>query len=206
MCEIIGVSELTDMQKVRVHLPHRHGGMGLGHSNEAVGKAARLSSAALAHAALTDGSERALPFRGMTEVEARMFLNRLREAWPSISGLSNRPDEPMERERFPPDAKTLRIAAMQQAITRADADARVAALFATFDADARGPAARPNDQALADLSRLRSCSGALASAWLTARPGFTELTAMDFRVNACCVSVRSTWQAKTVAQHVSAGD
>ena len=54
MCEIIGVSELTEMQKVLVHLPHRHGGMGLRLFNEDVGIAARLPFAALAHAALTD--------------------------------------------------------------------------------------------------------------------------------------------------------
>ena len=66
----------------------------------------------------------------------------------------------------------------------ADADAPVAAIFATLKADAGGPAARPKDQALADLSRLRSCSGVIASAWLTARPGLTELTAIEFCVNA----------------------
>ena len=120
----------------------------------------------------------------MAEVEARGSLSKLREAWPSINGLSNSPDEPVEWARLPPDGKMLRTAAMQQAVSRADADAPVAALFATLEADARGPAARPKDQALADLSRLRSISGALASAWLTARPGFTELTAIEVCVNA----------------------
>ena len=182
VCEIIGVYELTEMQKVQVHLPHRHGGMGHRHFNKDVGTAPRLSSAALAHAALTDGNERALPFRGMAEVDARMSLNKLREAWPSINGLSDSPDEPVELARLPPDGKMLRMAALQQAVSRADA--RVAALFATLEANARGPAARPKDQALADLSCLRNCSGALASAWLTARPGFTELTAIDSFVNA----------------------
>ena len=78
----------------------------------------------------------------------------------------------------------LHMAAMQQGISRADADARVAALFAKLQADARGPSTRPQDQTLADLSRLLSCSGAPASACLTARPGFTELTAIKFGVNA----------------------
>ena len=82
------------LQQVQVHLPHKHGGMGLRHFNEDVGTAARLSSAALAYAALTDGNERALPFRGLAEVEARMSLNKLREAWPFINGLSNSLDEP----------------------------------------------------------------------------------------------------------------
>ena len=162
---IIGVSKLTEMQKEQVHLPHRHRGMGLRLFNGDVGTAARLSSAALAHAALTDGNERALPFRGMAEEEARGSLSKLREAWPSINGLSNSPDEPVEWARLPPDGKMLRMAAMQQAVSRADADARVAALFSTLEADARRPAARPKDQALwgmPDLSRLRSCSGALA--------------------------------------------
>ena len=39
-------------------------------------------------------------------------------------------------------------------------------------------------QELADLLRLRSCSGALASARLTARPGSRELTAIEICVNA----------------------
>ena len=76
------------------------------------------------------------------------------------------------------------MAALQQAVSRADVDARVAALFATIAPDARGPAAPPKDQALADLLRLRSCSRALASAWLTVRSGFTELTAIEIYVNA----------------------
>ena len=39
--------------------------------------------------------------------------------------------------------------------------------------------------ALADLARLRSCAGSLASAWLTAWPGPAELTAVEF-----CISAR----------------
>ena len=169
---------------MQVHLPHRHGSMGLRHFNEDVGTAAHLLAAALAHVALTDGNERASPFGGMAEVEARGSLNKLREAWPSINGLSNSPDEPVAWARLPPDGKMLRMAAMQQAVSRTDAHARVAALVATLEVDARGPAAQPNNPALADLSRLRSCSGSLASAWLTSRPGFTELTAIEFCVNA----------------------
>ena len=68
------------MQKVQVQLPHRHGGMGLRHVNEEVGTAARLSFAVLGHAALTDGNERPLPFRGMAEVEAQGSLSKLWEA------------------------------------------------------------------------------------------------------------------------------
>ena len=64
VCEIIDVSELTKMQKLQVQLPHRHGGMGLRHFSEAVGTAARLSSAALAHAAGIDGNQRPLPVQG----------------------------------------------------------------------------------------------------------------------------------------------
>ena len=37
--------------------------------------------------------------------------------------------------------------------------------------------------ALSDMARL-SCDGALASAWLTARPGLMELTTVEFRTNA----------------------
>ena len=42
----------------------------------------------------------------------------------------------------------------------------------------------PYAAALSDMARLRSCTGALASAWLTARPGLAELTAVEFRTNA----------------------
>ena len=162
--------------------------MGLRHLSVDVEAAARLSSAALAHAAMTDGKERPPPFQGIAEVEAQASLDRLWEAWPPLKGLSISADKPVEWARIPPDGKMLRTAALQQAICRADADDRDAALFTTLTVYARGAAARPKDQALAhhdlsrlqhDFSRLRSCSAALASAWVTARPGFTELTAIQ---------------------------
>lgn len=85
--------------------------MGLRHFSEDVGTAARLSSAAVAHAALADGNERALPFRDMAEVEARTSLNRLWEAWPSIKGLSNCLDESVHWARLTIDGTMLRMAA-----------------------------------------------------------------------------------------------
>ena len=43
MCDIIGVTSLTDQQRVQVQLPQRHGGMGLRRFSEDVATAARLS-------------------------------------------------------------------------------------------------------------------------------------------------------------------
>ena len=83
-----------------------HDGMGLRRFSEDVATAARLSSAALAHAALVGGCDKALPVRGAMGLEA----------------------------------------------------------------DAKGACSQARSAALADLARLRSCAGSLASAWLTARP------------------------------------
>ena len=80
MCDIIGVTSLTDQQRVQVQLLHRHGGMGLRRFSKDVAKAARLSSAALAHAALAGGSDKAMPFRGAMELEAHSSLARFQEA------------------------------------------------------------------------------------------------------------------------------
>ena len=52
------------------------------------------------------------------------------------------------------------------------------AVCATLETDASGPASQLRAAALSDMARLRSCAGALASAWLTARPGLAELTAV----------------------------
>ena len=48
MCDIVGLPELTALQREQAVLPHRHGGMGLRRFNEHLATAARLSSAALA--------------------------------------------------------------------------------------------------------------------------------------------------------------
>ena len=77
------------------------------------------------------------------------------------------------------------MAALQRAISQAGTDARTAALFATLDADAKGASAQVRSAALADLARLRTCAESLASAWLTARPGPADLTAVEF-----CISAR----------------
>ena len=87
MCDIIGVTSLTDQQRVQVQLPHRHGGMGMRHFSEDVATAARLSSAALA-----GGCNKPLPFRGAMGLEAHSSLARLQEAWPTVKGLADRPD------------------------------------------------------------------------------------------------------------------
>ena len=185
MCDIIGVTSVTDQQRVQVQLLHRHGGMGLRRFSEDVATAARLSSAALAHAALAGGCNKALPFRGAMGLEAHSSLARLQEAWPTVKGLADRPDDLAEWAGRKPDGKALRMAALQRAISQADADARTAALFATLAADAKGTSSQARSAALADLARLRSCAGSLASAWLTEQPSPAELTAAEF-----CISAR----------------
>ena len=185
ICDIIGVTSLTDKQRVQVQLPHRHGGMGLRCFNKDVATAARLWSAALAHTALAGGSGRALPFRGAVGLKANASLARLQEAWPTVEGLADSPDDAAVWARRKPDGKALRMAAKQQAISHADADARVAALVVTLEADVKGASSQARSAALADLARLRICAGSLASAWFTARPGPAELTAAEF-----CISAR----------------
>ena len=85
MCDIIDVASLMDQQRVQVQLPHRHGGMGLRRFSKGVATAARLSSAALAHAALAGGCDKALPFTGAMGLEAHSSLARLQEAWPTVN-------------------------------------------------------------------------------------------------------------------------
>ena len=109
-----------------------------------------------------------------------------------MKGLTDSPDDAAERAVRKPDGGALRLAALQRAISHADSDARVADLFATLEADANEGSSQVRSAALADLARLRSCAGSLASAWLTARltaqltarltarPGPAELTAVEF--------------------------
>ena len=133
---------------------------------------------------------------------------KVREAWPSIKTLSNSPDKPVECARLPSEGKMMRMAALQKAISRADSVARVAALSTTLEAYLRGAAERLKDHAFAGLSGLRSCYGALAPAWLTPIPGFTERAAIEFchTVPALdCVSARTSWPAKMWTLHAFAG-
>ena len=88
---------------MQVQLPHRHGGMGLRRFSEDVATTARLSSAALAHAALAGGSDKALPFQGAMGLEADSSLARLQEAWPTVKGLADRPDDAAEWAGRKPD-------------------------------------------------------------------------------------------------------
>lgn len=67
--------------------------MGLRRFNEDVVTAARLSSAALAGAALADGAGKVDSFRGATEHDARATVQSVRRSWPSLKGL----------DAFPPD-------------------------------------------------------------------------------------------------------
>ena len=118
-------------------------------------------------------------------LEAHSSLARLQEAWPTVKGLADRPDDAAEWAGRKPDGEALRMAALQREMSHADADARTATLFATLAVDAKGASPQARPAALADLARLRSCAGSLASAWLTARPGPTEVTAVEF-----CISAR----------------
>ena len=158
--------------------------MGLQRFNEDVATAARLSSAAVACAALADGGGKGDPFRGAAELDARAAVESLRRSWPSVKGLADSPDDPREWARCSQAEKTLRMAGLQHAVAHADADARAAPVFATLEADASGQAYQLRAAALSDMARLRSCAGALASAWLMAQPGLAELTAVEFRTNA----------------------
>ena len=184
MCDIVVLPQLTALQREQAVLPHRHGGMGLRRFNEDVATAVRLSSAALACAALANGGGKGDPFRGAAELDARVAVESLRRSWPSVKGLADGPDDPREWARCSQAEKTLRMAGLQHAVTHADADARAAAVFSTLEADAAEQASQLRAAALSDMARLRSCDGALASPWLTARPGLTELTAGKFRTNA----------------------
>ena len=153
---------------MQVQLPHRHGGMSLQRFSEDVATAARLS-AAVAHAALAGGSDKALPFRGAMGLEAHSSLARLQEAWPTVKGVADSPNNAAERAGRNPDVKALRMAALQRAISHADADGRTVALSATLEPDAKEASSQARSTALADLARSRCCAGSLASAWLTAR-------------------------------------
>ena len=180
MCDIIDVTSLTDQQRVQLQLLHRHGGTGLRRFSEDVATVACLTSAALAHEALARGCDKALPFGGAMGLEAHSSLAWLHEAWPTVKGLADSLDDAAEWAGRKPDGKALRMAARQRVISHSDADARTAALFATLEADAKGASSQARSADLADLARLRSCAGSLASAWLTAWPGPAELTAVEF--------------------------
>lgn len=86
MCNIAGVADLTDQQRAPVQLPNWHGGTWLRHFSKDAATAAHLSSAALGHAALAGGSDKALAFRGAVGIEAQTSLTRVQEAWPSVKG------------------------------------------------------------------------------------------------------------------------
>ena len=146
--------------------------------------AARLSSVGLACAAQADGRGKGDPFRGAAELDACAAVESLRRSWPSVKGLADSPADPREWARCSQVEKTLRMGGLQHAVTHADADARAAAVFATLEADASAQASQLRAAALSDMARLRSCAGALASGWLTARPGLAEHTAVEFRTNA----------------------
>ena len=133
---------------------------------------------------MADGARKGDPFWGATELDAYAAVESLRRSWPSVKGLDDSPDDPGKWAHRSQAEKTLRMAGLQYAVTHAGADARAVAVFATLEADAAGQASQLQAAALSDMARLRSCAGALASAWLTAWLGLTELTAVVFPTNA----------------------
>jgi hypothetical protein len=182
LCSIIGVSDLTPAQAEQAILPHRHGGMGLRHYCEDVADAARMSSAALAQCALADGVERGLPFRGCAAVEMQQVLDRLRLTWSvSIPEIAN---SPAGAANWAVDESAkVRLTQLQRALARAEADGRKAAVFQALLVATNGRSAQIAARARASMARLRSCMGAIASAWLMALPGpVTGLSDMEFGV------------------------
>lgn len=93
---------------------------------------------------------------------------------------------------WPQRGKVLRTAALQQVVSRTHADARVAALFVTLEADARGPAPLPKESELNDISRLQSWFWVFESAWLWRRPSFTGVTTIEVCVSAQATSRRGS--------------
>ena len=130
MCDIVGLPQLTALQREQAALPHRHVCMGLRRLNEDVAAAARLSSAALTCAALPDSAGQGDPFRGAAELDVRTAVESLRWSWLSVKGLADRPDDPGEWARRSQAEKSLRTAVLQHAVTHADADARAEAVLA----------------------------------------------------------------------------
>ena len=57
------------------------------------------------------------PFRGAMGLEAHSSLARLQEAWPTVKGLADRPDDAAEWSGRKPDGKALRMAALQRAMS-----------------------------------------------------------------------------------------
>ena len=80
MCDIVGLPQITALQREQAVLPHRRGGMDLRRFNEDVATAARLSSTALACAALADGRGKGDPFRGTAELDVCAAVESLRRS------------------------------------------------------------------------------------------------------------------------------
>ena len=128
ICNIVGVAHFTDQQRVQARLPLRHGGMGLRHFSKDIMIVARLSSAALAHAALAGGSDAALPFTGAMGIEANGSLTRLQEAWPSVKGLADGSDDAAEWAGRKQVGKALRMVALQRALMQTPKNAQLPSL------------------------------------------------------------------------------
>ena len=163
--------------------------MGLWCLNEPAAKAVRLSSAALACAALADGAGNGNTAQQLSRAPlSSMSVQLLRASagrHPLGTGLAYSPDNPGEWARRSHDKKTLRMAGLPHALTHAHSDARTAAVSATLEADTAGQASQLRAGTLSDMVCLRGCAEALASALVsTARPGVTEPTAVEFRANA----------------------
>ena len=112
MCDIVGLPQFTALQRDEAVLPQSYGGMGLRLFNEDVATAARLSSAALACAAVADGGGKGDAFRGAAELDACAADKSLRRSWPSVKGLADSPDDPCslpDRQAHAPVTATPRV-------------------------------------------------------------------------------------------------
>ena len=199
MCDIVGLPQLTALQREQAVLPHRHGGMGLWRCNEDVATAARLSPAALACAALADGRGKDDPYRRAAELNVRAAVESLRRSWPSVKGLADSPDDPRKWARCSQAKEALRMDSLQHAVTHADADAHAAAVFATLEADAAGQATQLQAAALSDMARLRSCAGALTSALRSSQLLSSAQTHCSSSAKICSLFRIETWRACAAA-------
>ena len=86
-------------------------------------------------------------------LEAQPSLARLQEAWPTVKGLADSSDDATEWAGRKLVGKALRMAALQRALSHADANARAAALFTMLEADTKGASSQAQSTALAELAR-----------------------------------------------------
>ena len=103
-------------------------------------------------------------------------LEPFQEAWLTVKGLADSPGDAAEWSGRKPDGKVLRWAALQRAMSHADADARAPAFFATLEADAKGVSSQ-------EWSACRPCP-LVQLRRAGARPCAADLAAVEFCISA----------------------